>query len=108
MNHFVQQGIDQLIEADAQREYGSVVIPQGQAFVARRVGAVWVSQFRGNIISIGPTRRRSRSFCARANVFLNKLQIQGQVDPDSFLAAMTSYLSDAADPQSAFVPTMNV
>jgi len=103
----VIQAISDFTLSIKDRDIAGERIPEDLAFRAKKVGAVWVCQLRGETISLGPTRRRARSMAAKGNRFLEKLQIQGQVDPSSLIASMSLYLDDAADPLSAFRPTMN-
>jgi pimeloyl-ACP methyl ester carboxylesterase len=104
---FILQQLEVLRQEVAAPGRSNVVLPEAEAFVPKKLGKIWVVQLRGETISLGPSRRRSRSFCSKANAFLRKLQIQGKVDTETFVAAFSSYLDDASDPQSAFRPTMN-
>jgi hypothetical protein len=84
-----------------------VEIPVSARYQAVRTGAIWIVEFGGVTVTIGPTKRRARALAAAANAFLRHLQVQGAVDSNAISQATITYLGLAGIPGNGFVPVMN-
>ena len=90
------------------RAEADIRIPQERQFTIRRRGLIWSVYWQGNIVSVGPTKKRARAFARFGNEFLRRMQAEGQVDLDGMTTAFNAYLSAASDPLGGFQPPLNV
>jgi len=93
-----QQGVRQ--------DVPQVVIPKERLFSAHRVGRDWVIVFGGEIVGVGPTKRRARALARNGNNTLRSLGRQAFVDTNALGQLFSEYLDDAANPNAGFVPAL--
>ena len=85
-----------------------LVIPKQWVFATQKIGTVWCMTWQGEVVSIGPSRRKVRDQTRSANTLLRRLQRSASVGTDGFPLALKRYLEAAADPAGGFNPVMRV
>lgn len=86
----------------------ALVIPPALAFKAQRNGLIWNVLLGGNIVAIGPRKKKARALANAGNAMLKRLSRQAVVDPVSIVAQFSQYIADAQNPVSGIVPQINV
>lgn len=94
-------------EDSTRQNANQAIIPEDRLFQAFRVGKIWSVWFGGVQIAIAPRKRRARALANLGNAFLRKLQNEAVVNADDLVSQFLLYMSQATDPNSGFVPTMN-
>jgi hypothetical protein len=83
------------------------VIPPANEFRATRLQNSWVVVWRGQIVAVGPTKKRARRLARNGNSFLIDLQTQAITDAQAMSDQFSDYLGDATNPAGGFTPIMN-
>lgn len=81
-------------------------IPRELLFHAVRVNRMWYVTFKGDVIAIGPTKKRAQGFAASGNDFLHRSLKEGYVDTDQLANSFRQWLSAAQDTGSGITPTI--
>jgi hypothetical protein len=99
----------QTIFSAAARQNGEFVfLPPQLAFSVKRVGKIFTVYFGDEPVAQAPFKRRARGLARAGNDFCRRLQNEGVVFNQAFLAQFSQYLVAASDPTSGFRPTMNL
>lgn len=84
----------------------ATVIPKAKAFQYSKLGPSWCVFFNGEMVAIGPTRKKAGGLANRGNQFLRRLQTMGLNDPDALSGALLTYMRDASADGEGFSPVM--
>lgn len=102
----VEATVRQFNQSVAGQSSQDVKLPSTSIFQYARLGKLWFVILGDSAFAIGPTRRKAGRLANLGNQFLRRLQTEGQVDTDSLVFALQSYLEEASDPTSTIKPTM--
>jgi len=81
-------------------------IPQQALFQAVRSGRIWLVYFGGQVVAVGPTKKRSRALARLGNDFCRRLLRQGYVDPAAITGQFSNWIGLAQEPASGFSPLL--
>ncbi len=92
----------------AQQQATNLIIPEAQQFSVRRKGRVWSVYFGGQLVAVGPTKRRAFNLKDQGNGLLARLQRAAFVDFNALETQFASYLNFAQLPGGGFQPLLQV
>ena len=106
VNAEIAPNLRTIFRTGAQQSASPINVPPDVAFKSVKLSGVWYVTLRGNIIAIGPTRRKSSALALAGNQLLTRMLRLASFDQASFTAELTSFMDDAADPTSAITPKL--
>jgi len=83
-----------------------LVIPSEWQFSTRKIGGIWCLIWQGEVVSVGPSRRKVSNQAKAGNTFLRRLQRSANVGVDAVPLDMKRYLEAASNPEGGFNPVM--
>lgn len=103
----VQASVVAYRESVTTNEQIQTVVPKLAGFTWYKSAGLWYLSFYGSEIANHSSKRKILALAQHGNKFLKYFQTVGQADSSTFVATLTKYLQDAADPARGFVPTLN-
>jgi Lipase (class 3) len=96
-----------IASAEERQNAYPVQIPQGNVWVAVRLGRVWTVQFGGVQVAISRSKKAAKGLARLMNEAFRRLQRTAVVDPNALTTQLDGYLVAASDPTGAFRPVLN-
>lgn len=101
-------GLIQAISASGtSQQNAQLVVPPDRAFRTVKFEGMWWVTFGGQLVAVGPTRKRAGSMAVRGNEFLRRLQRMAGVDNNALKNLFPAYLDAASTPDNGFSPPIH-
>lgn len=94
-------------DAALDRDAIPVDIPAPSRFLAKRTDRTWSVHWMLHEICVCPHKRKARAICRHANRMLRIFQGVGMCNSTNFVQALIDYLTDAANADVGYKPTLN-
>jgi len=106
VNRQQREFVQNVFRAGHEQNAGIARAPKPVLFYAQRTGRIWNVYLNGQVVAVGPTKKRARGLARIGNALLKRLQRQAFVDPANLLAQVGAVVEMMSDPAGEFRPAL--
>lgn len=97
-----------IFRAATAQQVANLIIPPPQQFSVQRARNIWSVYFAGQLVAIGPTKRRALNLKNLGNNFLRRMMRSAYVDAPTMIAQFTQFMTLSSTPGNGFAPLLQV
>jgi len=95
-----------IVHTGALQQNGPLIVPLDRPFKTIKFDGLWWVTFGGQLVAVGPTRKRAGRMAVLGNDFLRRIQRQAGVDTVALKQLFGEYLDAASIPDNGFSPVI--